>query len=448
MATPKPFFFFLCITLILFTNVSSETLQDNQHPQPQSDDSSLEIKHKHLLSKILNLESSIDERSREINSKDERIKQLEMIVLEKSNSLTSLHSEVQSLQKKESFHAKEVEGEAHARANELVKQVENLKAEILKQNTKKEALEARINVAEKNIAELNVKLEKLQRINEEQKIRIRNTENALQKTEEERIRLQLNAARYSKELEEVHGSWLPSWLAVHLFHYQSVVVTHWNVYGRPALDITVQKALETQAQVRKWARPHIDDLHTKWIPSIKDKWLTFVTDTEPYVQILASKTVQMYDETKKTLRPHVTNIQTLFDPYIKKAKKFTKPYINQLSKTLGPHINKARVFLKPYTKKLLRGYRRLSKTTVKYHRQVHANIHTLLKENEYTRPFASYELAWLMASALLVFPVMVLLTWLQALFSKKPRRRTRSSHTGQSRRRAKRVHPDKASASR
>ncbi|MFS7967166.1 hypothetical protein Hanom_Chr09g00782601 [Helianthus anomalus] len=445
MAAPN-LFIFIYITLILFTCASSQTLHEQQQQQ-QSDDSSLQIKHQHLLSKIQNLESSIDERSREINVKDERIKQLEMIVLEKSNSLTALHSEIQSLQKKESVYAKEVEGEAHARASELAKQVDNLKAEISKQNTKKEALEARINVAEKSIAELNVKLEKLQKVNEEQKIRIRNTENALQKAEEERIRLRLNAARYSKELEEVHDSWLPSWFAVPLFHYQSVLVTHWNVYGRPALDITVQKALETEGKVRKWARPHIDDLHTKWIPSIKDQWLTFVTNTEPYVQLLTSKTVEMYNETKKSLRPHITNIQTLLDPYIKEAKKFIKPYINQLSKTLGPHINKTRIFLKPYTKKILRGYRRFSKTTVKYHRQVHANIHQVLKENEFTRPFASYELAWLLASAVMVIPVMVLFSWLSALFSKKPRRRTRS-HTGHSRRRPKRVHPDKASASR
>ncbi|KAD6454544.1 hypothetical protein R6Q59_016262 [Mikania micrantha] len=439
--------FFICIILILFAYVSSETLHDDYETK-QLDDSFLKIKHEQLLSKILNLESSINERSSEINSKDERIKQLELIVLEKSNSLTSLHSEIQSLQKKVSFYAKELEGEAHARASELVKQVENLKAEISEQNTRKEALEARINVAEIKIAELNVKLDKLQRINEEQKIRIRNTEHALQNAEEERIRVQLNAARYYEELARVHESWLPFWLAVHVVHYQSVFVTHWNVYGRPALDIAAQKALETQAQVRKWARPYIDDLHSKWIPNIKDQWVRFVTNTEPIVQILITKIVETYNELKKILRPHITNIQTILDPYIKETKKFTKPYINQLSKTLRPHISNARIFFKPYTKKILRGYRRFSKISLKYHRQIRDNITKMLKENEYTRPLASNEVVWFMASAFMVFPVMVLLTWLSTLFSNKPRKRTRTSHTGHSRRRAKRTHPDKASTSR
>lgn len=440
MAAPKRRLFF-CITLIFFISVSSETL----HEAEQSDDSILKIKHEQLLSKILNLESSIDERSHEISAKDERINQLETIILEKSNSLASLHSEIQSLQKKESVDAKEQEGEAHARAEQLLKQVENLKEDITKQNTKKDALEARINVAETKIAELNLKLEKLQKINEEQKIRIRNTERVLQKAEEERIRVQLKASRHSKDLAEVHESWLPPWLAVHLFHCQSFMVTHWNTYGRLALDVAVQKGLETKAQVHKWAQPHIDELHTKWIPIIKEQWLTLVTNMEPHVQMLTAKTVEFYHESKKTLKPHIANIQTIVDSYIKEAKKLTRPYINQLSKTLKPHIDKVHVFVKPYTKKILRGYRRLSKTTLKYHRQARVNIHEMLKNNEFTSPLASNELVWFMASAFMVFPVMVVFSMVSNLFSKKSKKRTRNSHTSHSRRRARRAHPEKAS---
>ncbi|XP_024959023.1 uncharacterized protein LOC112499999 [Cynara cardunculus var. scolymus] len=446
MTAPKQRLFF-CITLILFLFASSETLHDYQ--AEYSDDSSLKIKHEQLLAKIHNLESSIEKRSHEIYSKDERIKILETTVVEKSNSLASLHGEIQSLQqKKESFDAKEQVGEAHAQAGELEKQVENLKKEIARQNSEKDSLEARINVAETKIEELNVKLEQLQRIIKEQKIRIRNTERALQMAEEERTRVQFRAAHYSKELAEVHESWLPPWLAAHLVHCQSFMVTHWNVYGRPARDVAIQKALETEAQVRKWAWPYIDVVQTKWIPIIKEQWLTFVTNMEPHAQILTAKTVEIYDASKKTLKPHIVNIQTFVDPYIKEAKKLMKPYIDQLSKTLKPHLNKARVFLKPYTKKLLRGYRRFSKATLKYHRRVRADIHEMLKRNEFTRPFASNELVWFMASAFMVFPVMVLLSMVSALFSKKPRRRTRTSHTNHPRRRARRVHQDKANASR
>ncbi|GJZ60638.1 vacuolar fusion protein MON1 [Tanacetum coccineum] len=100
--------------------------------------------------------------------------------------------------------------------------VDNLKEEIEKQNTKKDALVARISVVETKIVELNVKLEKMQNINEEQKIRIRNTERALQKAEDEIIGIQFGAAivgNKSSKISTVQESWLPSWLALHLFQY-------------------------------------------------------------------------------------------------------------------------------------------------------------------------------------------------------------------------------------
>nr|XP_043629023.1 uncharacterized protein LOC122600378 isoform X2 [Erigeron canadensis] len=443
----------ITLLLIFFLNISSsQTLPDTNNDFDSNSDSDsdsiLNIKHQQLLAKILILETSIDERSREVNSKDERIKQLETVVLEKSNSLASLRSEIQSLQKKESFDAKEQEAEANAQAGELEKQVEILNEEIAKQSIKRDEMEARINIAESKIAELNEKLEKLQRINEEQKIIIFNTELALQKAEEERIRAQFIGARHSKKLAEVYESWLPPWLSVYLVHYQSVMVTHWNVYGRPALDITVQKVLETKAQVQIWAQPYIEEAHMKWIPTIKEQWLTFVTDMEPHVQIFTAKTVEFYHDSREKLGPHITNIQTMLDPYVKEAKKFINPYINQLSNTLRPHIKKAHMFLKPYTKKVLRGYRRLSKTTLKYHHQVYANIHEMLKQNEFTRSVASNELVWFMASFIMVFPVLIILSWVATLFSKKPRRHTRGPHTSHTRRKARRVHPDKTNLSR
>ncbi|KAI3498956.1 hypothetical protein L1887_34745 [Cichorium endivia] len=112
----------------------------------------------------------------------------------------------------------------------------------------------------------------------------------------------------------------------------------------------------------------------KWIPIIKEQWLTFVTNMEPHARKLSDNTVEFYHESKKNSRAHITNIKTILDPYIKEVKKFTKPYINRLSKTLKAYVNKAHVFIKPYkpySKKFFRGYRRFSKGTLKYHRQVH-----------------------------------------------------------------------------
>ena len=49
-------------------------------------------------------ESRIDDRTREIRSKDEKIRQMEMIIHEKSKSIDSLMSEIESLQVRFKFH--------------------------------------------------------------------------------------------------------------------------------------------------------------------------------------------------------------------------------------------------------------------------------------------------------------------------------------------------------
>ncbi|KAM7477860.1 hypothetical protein LguiA_026073 [Lonicera macranthoides] len=142
-------------------------------------DSSLNIELDQLKSKISILESSIAERTQELKRKDENIKQLEGIIQEKLDSVALLRSEIQLLQEKGSLGAKEPVG----KAGELKKQVDNLQKEIEVQKKKEDALRARANVAEEKIQELNLKLENLQSIRDEQKIRISKIERALQLAE-------------------------------------------------------------------------------------------------------------------------------------------------------------------------------------------------------------------------------------------------------------------------
>ncbi|KAI3509682.1 hypothetical protein L1887_25160 [Cichorium endivia] len=93
------------------------------------------------------------------------------------------------------------------------------------------------------------------------------------------------------------------------------------------------------------ACPHffsVEKVVKKWIPIIKEQWLTFVTNMEPHARKLSDNTVEFYHESKKNSQLHITNIKTILDPYIKEVKKFTKPYVNRLSKTLKAYVNKAR----------------------------------------------------------------------------------------------------------
>ncbi|XP_034198662.1 uncharacterized protein LOC117614085 isoform X1 [Prunus dulcis] len=406
------------------------------------DSSALKIELDQLKSKIHTLVFDVDAKIKELKKKNEIIEQKEKIIQENSNSISSLQSEIESLQKKGSLDAEKQVGKAHARAGELEKKVAELKKELESQYKEKEALEARAKNAETKIDVLILKIENIEKISDDQKTKIRKTERALKVAEEEMLKAKFEATSKAKELKEVvHGAWLPPWLAVHLIHCQSLVETHWNEHGKPAVDIAVQKALEKKAQAEKWAEPHVETFKTKWIPAIKEQWLVVKESVEPHVKSLSKKTVEVYETSKSTLAPHVLKAQEVVDPYFQEAKKFSKPYVDQVATVAKPHVDKVRVVLKPYTKKAVHAYEKFLKSASTYHHQVQAKVKDLLKRHELTRALATKELEWFAASALLALPIIFLFRIFSSLFCTKSKKPVRS--TNHTRRKHKRVHPDK-----
>ncbi|KAH0649980.1 hypothetical protein KY284_029892 [Solanum tuberosum] len=389
-------------------------------------------------------ESRIDDSTRELRTKDERIKELENTVDLKLAKLASLQSELQLFQEKGSLNAKELVAKANVRATELERQIDALRRETEAQNKKKNILEISTNEAEEKIQELNLKLESLQRINEEQNARIRKTKRALQVAEEEMMKAKLEASSVSEQLEQVKEGWLPPWLAVHLVHFRSIVMTYWNEHGRPSLDLTLKKALETKSEVVKMVKPHIHSFKTVWIPAMKERSVEFARDAGPHIQRLKTKSIHLYHESKKFMEPHIVNAQEVIQPYIKEVRKVADPYVDQVSLVMKPHIDKARILLQPYTKKVHHHYRKVKKTVSLYHHQAQENIHHMLKNHHITKPYATKELAWYLASALLALPVIFLLNLISDFRrSKKPKKHSHRHHTSHTRRRAKRAHPDK-----
>nr|GMC63382.1 myosin heavy chain, striated muscle isoform X2 [Ipomoea batatas] len=450
MASFKWLFFTLHL-LLIFTEIASDGLLDpgndrNSHAVSGSEvasDPSLLLELDQLKSKISLLESSISERVDKLRAKDEKVEELEKILASKSAALESLQTQFQLIQEQKSLNAKEQVGKANARADELEKQNDILKKEIEAQNKQKDNLVGRANEAEEKIQELNLKLENLQRINEEQKSRIRKTERALRVAEEEMVKAKMEASSISKQLQEIHEGWLPRWLAVHLVHCQSIIVTHWNEHGRPALNLSMKKALEKKSELETWVKPHIHTFQTEWIPMIKEHCREFARNIEPQLNILSTKTIDFYHASKNYMEPHIVRAQEFLIPYYEDTKKFTEPYIDHIAFIVKPHVDKATAFLKPYSKKAIRHYRKFMKSARLYHQQVQTTIHDKLKNNEYTEPFATKELAWLMASALVSLPVLFLLNMSTALFRKAPKKRSRSHHKSHTHRRAKRVHQEK-----
>ncbi|XVF69941.1 hypothetical protein PTKIN_Ptkin11bG0121200 [Pterospermum kingtungense] len=433
MATLKKTLFFLLLLPLIFTQITSDPFPETVEAfSSEPGDSALKREVDHLKSRISFLVPTIDERSHELRNKDENVRQLEIAIQEKLDRVSSLQIEIEYFQQKASPAAKAHMSNSHVRATELETQVNNLRKEIEMQNKKKDALEVQTNVAEGKIRVLNLKLENIQRINSEQKSKIHKAEHALQLAQEELIKANLRAASVSNEL---HGEWLPHWLAVHIYYFQSYLVPYWNEYGRPTLDITIQKALEKKDQLKRWAEPQIRDVNTHWIPMMKEEWSNFVNLIEPHLQSLLSKTIEVYDASKNSLMPHLVKERMLTYPYIQEAKKFSEPYINQVVMVTKPHYETLQVALEPYTKKTIHTYRKLMKSANLFHHQVQRT----LKSHELTSSIANMDLAWFLATAVLTLPILVLFKLLSVIFSGK----TFGGQGNHGRRRVKRHHPYK-----
>ncbi|KAI4380207.1 hypothetical protein MLD38_006425 [Melastoma candidum] len=396
-----------------------------------------------LRSKIRALESAIEEKSKELATKQEILELKEIAIKEKADKVDSLQGELLSLQKKGKLDADAQIEKAYARTEELEKQIEKLNGEIALQIKQKEALESRISESEKKISVLVLKHDNLEKTIEELRSKIRKTERALEVAEEELVKAKLEASSKIKQLTEVHAAWLPPWLASHWSLCQSFIETHWNEHGKPAMDAIVKKAVEKKAQAEEWAAPHMEKMKTEYIPAIMEQLLALKASSEPHVKSLTVKAVGIYETSRTAIGPHIIKLQEVADPFYREAKKLSKPYINQAATLSKPLIEKIRLATKPYTKKVVRTYGKFLKTASSYHHQVQGNIEETLKRHELTRSFATKEFVWFTASALLALPALIIVNFISTLFGRKSRKPTRGFHKNHARRKAKRGHPDK-----
>ncbi|KAF3794585.1 hypothetical protein EJ110_NYTH07157 [Nymphaea thermarum] len=385
----------------------------NCNPSPE-----VEKELESLRLKIAAIESDVGERARELKIKNDKILELEKVIQEKSDKFASLQDEIDSLQRKGATDAEEQVGKAHARATELENQITILKSKIDLQNRQQQAAELRASDAEKRTKELSAKVGNLQKASEEQKNEIRRLEKALKLSEEKILKAQRHAESKAKELSE------------------SVAAKQWNAHGKPAWDIATQKALEATAKVQDWSKPYIEEINSKWVPVLQEKWVTLCTTVKPHVQTVTTKTVEVYEQSKTVITPHIVKTKEMADPYLKEAKKFAKPYVDQVATVAKPHVDKARLALKPHTEKAVHLYGEFLKSATTYHHQVQSSVRRTLKQHELTRTLATNELVWFMASALLALPILL-------AYSKKAEATAQSGNSSHAHRRPKRRHTDK-----
>lgn len=438
-------FFSLFLGLVFFTSVQSDV---GVVAEDEDSDAAFRVQVDKLTSKIHQLESLVEKKNHELKIKDEAIAHKEKAIAEKehtikekSDSITSLRSEVASLEAKGSLDGNEEVKKAQTRVHELEKQVEKLQMELQLKNNLREALETRTKDLEKKLLDLDPKLHDLKKVADEQKKKLHKTERALKIAEEELKKAKSEATAKIRELTEVHGAWLPPWLAARFVAYQSYVENYWKEHGKPAFESFKQTALEKKAQAEKWAEPHVHTIKTKWVPAAREKWVLVITTAEPQLQALTKKTQEVYFKSKDALTPHMIKIKEVVDPHYQTVKKVCKPYIDDIATATKPHLDKARETVAPYTKEAVIAYGKFLESATKYHDQVQGVVEESLKKHDISKALATKELVWFAASALLALPVIILLKTLSAIFFKKAKKP--NPNPNQPRRKAKRAHPDK-----
>ncbi|KGN62843.1 uncharacterized protein LOC101209922 [Cucumis sativus] len=433
MAVPKVISLTIFLSLIVFS-VAADAIVDGDDVsevvrEDGSDSSVLKIELEKLNSKIRELEVLIDGKARELEKKDYLISQKEEIFRDKSDRVSFLESEIESLQREGKLHAEETIAKAHSRAGELEKQVNELKKELDAQNREKNTLEVRSNEAQKKMDKIISKLEKLQNTNEEQKSKIQKLQRALKVAEEEMIKAKFEVTSKTEKLMEVHGAWLPPWLA-----------SFWDVHAKPTINTVVQKVWEGKMHVENWLGPHVEPIKSKWIPAMHEQWLVVKTNSEPHWQLLCKRSSEAYRASKQAVIPHLIGAQEFGYPYFQKVKIVCKPYVDHVATIMKPHVDKVRVALNPYTKDVVHACGNFMQSATTHRQKVKSTIQEVLNRHDITRPVATTEFEWLLDSALLVLPVLILFhlcSCCGGISRKKKRTSVRGTSTNHVRRKGK-----------
>ncbi|GKA35267.1 hypothetical protein Tco_0721758, partial [Tanacetum coccineum] len=155
------------------------------------------------------------------DQEDPDVKDKRETINETTNTITSLQSEIASLEAKGSLETNEEIKETHTRVHESEKQVEKLSMELQLKNNFKKALETTLKDLEKKMIDVNPTLHGLQKVK---------TKCALRIDDEEFKKAKSEATRKIRKLAKVYGAWLPPWLASRLVVYQPYVKNHWKEF--------------------------------------------------------------------------------------------------------------------------------------------------------------------------------------------------------------------------
>lgn len=123
-------------------------------------------------------------------------------------------------------------------------------------------------------------------------------------------------------------------------------------------------------------------------------------------------------------------MQESVDPYVQTVREKSQPFVDQAASFLHPHLEKAG----PYVKKANDHYQNVVTQATTYHEQLQDTVKGTMGKHQVLARWATKELIWFLASALLALPVVASILVFSSVFgSKKPptkrQRRTPSPST-------------------
>ncbi|KAM0844637.1 hypothetical protein ACQ4PT_056918 [Festuca glaucescens] len=194
---------------------------------------------------------TINDDEDEVSWTKEETSQLEDVVREKTAQIAALVGGLDALQVRNAADDASVVKSSTSSAL-LEKQIERLGNDLEDQVRKGELLESRAREAERRLLELDQKLERVEKINIEQRKKIEELEHDLQQHSQEKLpELETRAKLTAEELAMARGMWLPYWFASRSVHCQELASAKWHLHGKPVLDALTHKAF------KKFSEPYI-----------------------------------------------------------------------------------------------------------------------------------------------------------------------------------------------
>uniref|UniRef100_A0A453CSV5 Uncharacterized protein n=1 Tax=Aegilops tauschii subsp. strangulata TaxID=200361 RepID=A0A453CSV5_AEGTS len=370
-----------------------------------------------LRSKVASLED-------EVGWRKEETSQLESVVRERTAQIAALVGGLEAMQVRNVADDESVV-KASTNSAMIEKQIERLGSDLEDQVKKGELLEARASEAEKSLLELGQKLDRVEKINAEQRKKIEELEQDLEHskvgtqgrcrtvieknprgansvlyvTVQDKVsEVQRRAKLKAEELANVHGMWLPYWFASRSVHCQELASAKWHLHGKPVLDALMEKVAETLAHAQRLVEPHLQATKNKLLPVAKFHFNSLKNSTKP----VAARIVTAYRARKDAIQPCVAKAQEFADHYWQKCRKFSETHVARIAAASEPHLSA----IEPYTRPVKSVWRQLVMATSFYHSQVQKGISGFLEESELLDPLSAHRLAWWMASAMFALPML------------------------------------------